>query len=432
VSLFQFELDVIFIFLTRSLPFASSENQHTSMNPTSEADVQPGIPPSNEAAIDSEHTSLELDSNLVSDPGIVYIKTSSPCSPCNGYMLTFPPGKSPNANYPFMLHDSKPLPWDYEYRNGIMVLRARTCPGKVTVTTSCGPCNALKTNTILIGIQDRICDGIHENAPFAYHGLGGLTEVARRKSSTIDRLRLRHLNDARKLVGQEGTLEHHKQMLLALASKQIPRVDRVLRAGFRRHVGIHSMLKMVKKAANGTYHPKSFDEQDDLQALLMLRLGGSRVANITHRIFGTPAAATVRRRPTVPLLLPSPSTPKLTEIQQNIESCFSNLLGAPGMAKNLFHAVVMFDEIATEKCPRWDDKTNKFLGICREHGSKTSLSFNSKEDVETLVHDLKCGDVHLSIEVHFLHVYDLPCWYRSSITYNFLTYYRQLLAQLEF
>jgi len=35
------------------------------------------------------------------------------------------------------------------------------------------------------------------------------------------------------------------------------------------------MLELIKKAAEGTYHPKEFDEEEDLQALLFLCLGGA-------------------------------------------------------------------------------------------------------------------------------------------------------------
>jgi hypothetical protein len=45
--------------------------------------------------------------------------------------------------------------------------------------------------------------------------------------------------------------------------------------GFRNGAGIYSMLEMVKKAAKGMYHPKGFDEEDDLQVLLFLCLGGA-------------------------------------------------------------------------------------------------------------------------------------------------------------
>ena len=66
-----------------------------------------------------------------------------------------------------------------------------------------------------------------------------------------------------------------KQMLLAISSQHIPHVDHVLCVGFYNGTGIHTMLKLIKKAAVGTYHPKGFDEEEDLQALLFLCLGGT-------------------------------------------------------------------------------------------------------------------------------------------------------------
>ncbi len=44
----------------------------------------------------------------------------------------------------------------------------------------------------------------------------------------------------------------------------------------------------------------------------------------------------------------------------------------------------MLDEIATEKRIRWDDKSNKFLGVCRAHGHVTSLEFNHENDLNEL------------------------------------------------
>jgi hypothetical protein len=114
------------------------------------------------------------------------------------------------------------------------------------------------------------------------------------KLSAVDRLRLHRLNDMRKLAGKEGVIEVHKQMLLALSMQRIPWIDRVLRVDFKNGAGIHTMLDLIKKAAEGTYHPKGFDKEEDLQALLFLHLGGAHIADITHRIFGTPSVSTIR------------------------------------------------------------------------------------------------------------------------------------------
>lgn len=46
--------------------------------------------------------------------------------------------------------------------------------------------------------------------------------------------------------------------------------------------------------------------------------------------------------------------------------------------------MVMFDELAVEKRIRWDPKSNKFVGVCREHGHRTSLDFINEGNLEEL------------------------------------------------
>ena len=228
------------------------------------------------------------------------------------------------------------------------------------------------------------------------------------KISEIDRLRLHQLNDMWKLAGKEGVIEVHKQMLLALSTQCIPWIDHVLRVGFRNGTGIHTMLNLIKKAGEGTYHPKGFDEEEDLQASLFLHLGGSHVADIAHHVFGTPSVSTIRSRTTVPLILPSPSFPTHHEVLKNIALTFEGILDMMGVSRNLLYGILMFDELAIEKRPRWDDKSNKFLGVYCEHGHATSLEFTNEDDLVMLREELESRKIHLSHEVrdHVCHAPD--------------------------
>lgn len=63
------------------------------------------------------------------------------------------------------------------------------------------------------------------------------------------------------------------------------------------------------------------------------------------------------------------------------------------------HAVLMFDELATEKRIRWDPKTNHFLGICREHADQTSTEFVNEDDMDELFQNLDDRKVHYAGEV---------------------------------
>jgi hypothetical protein len=340
--------------------------------------------------------------------GIVSIKkrqeSITPAKSCPGYQLHFPPGQQAHTSYPFALHTILPLAWDYSGRCDGFFLISRACTGIVERNGRCKRCDDLRNNEYLEKIIARYVNGIHENTPLVYHGIGGLVNIVHRKIQAINLLRLRRLNDLKTLVGREGTLDIHKQMLLAISSRRIPRVDHVLRVGFRHGTGIHAMLELINKAAAGTYHPKGFDEEEDLQALLFLRLGGARVADIAHRIFGTPAVSTIRTRTIIPHILASPSFPTCYEIESNIATSLDAIRDTLEVStQKMLHAVMMFDEISVERRPRWDDKTNQILGVCREHGCDTSLEFASEEDLQTLWEELQCGKIHLAHEVRARH-----------------------------
>jgi len=179
---------------------------------------------------------------------------------CAGYQLSFPNGQQAHTSYPFALHTVMSLPWDYSICKGAFVLTSHSCLGKAEVNGHCNACNDLGKNETLKRIIVRYTNGVYETTQLVYHSIAGLINVVRRKMSTIDGLRLHRLNDVRKIVGHEGVIDVHKQMLLALSTQCIPCIDHVLQVAFNHGRGIHSTLELIKKAAEGTYHPKNFDE----------------------------------------------------------------------------------------------------------------------------------------------------------------------------
>jgi len=325
---------------------------------------------------------------------------NAPTKRCPGYQLHFPRGQQAHTSYPFALHTTLPLPWDYSGRCDGFFLISHSCTGIVGRKDRCKQCDELRSNEVVQGIVARFTNGIHENTTLVFHGIGGLIDIVHRKAQAMDSLRLCRLNDLKTLVRKEGVINLHKQLLLAISLQRIPRIDRVLRAGFRCGTRVHTILDLVKAAAEGMYHPKGFDEMEDLQALLFLFLGSARVADVAHRIFGTPAASTIRRRTIIPYIIASPSFPTLGEVESNIAASFKDICDILGAStQRMLHAVIMFDKISVEKRPRWDDKTNKVLGLCCEHRQDTSLEFTNKEDLQTLWEEVQHRDIHLAHEV---------------------------------
>jgi hypothetical protein len=106
------------------------------------------------------------------------------------------------------------LPWHVESLRrdvGVLILRSWTCDtfcraGK----EECQPCGALWNHRDLSGIIERMKTGVHENTPLAYHGTGGLVEIARRKDRQIRALRLKKMKTDRLVARYTSQLDNCK------------------------------------------------------------------------------------------------------------------------------------------------------------------------------------------------------------------------------
>ncbi|KAJ7834825.1 hypothetical protein B0H13DRAFT_2240173 [Mycena leptocephala] len=345
---------------------------------------------------------VDADTDILeSAPTAVRLRAPSKPSPlCAGFLFPFSGAdKTASSEYPFSLHDTIPLPWTFgNNANGTLTLRSTFCEEKPSAgRNNCRACAALPKHKTLEGIIDRAKYGVKENANYAYHPFSGLVDVIRRKNKRIEELRVRGLNAAKRIAVQARALSDHKRFVQAIGSGKVENVDRVVRVQLGRRQGIRGIAATYDKAAQGVYHAKSYTEQDNLRAVLMWRIAGNRVADFAHRALGLPSRTTLRKRTTVPPILPSAGRPTQSEVAENVAACFEGLAEVL-VAQKPKHAVLMFDEIATEKRIRWDPKTNNFLGVCREHANKVSLQFNSEQDLEELFRKKAAGEVHFAGE----------------------------------
>ena len=345
-------------------------------------------------------------------------------TPCKGYTLIFPDGKSPHTAYPFALHETLILPWNYMIRDGEMMLFSKSCTGlSKGDMRSCQGCQQLGGNEHLERIVSRIKDGVHENTPFAYFGFSGLQEILQRKKQQVEFYRLRGLNQARQLLGKAVALSESKRLLMAIASGKTQRVDRVISIGLRQKKGVRGLLASVTAAAHGHYRPKSYTEVEDMNALLIWRLSGNRVASINQRSHGAPSVSYLRTRSIVPPLIPSHSRPTEDDVRTNVKATLQSVMGEiHGLVKGTaLHTVLMFDEVATEKRIRWDPTTNFFLGVCRQHAHRTSMEFINEGDLEELFQRLNSvvddEKVHHAGEVRIW--FHLEIWFRLELSIYF-------------
>jgi hypothetical protein len=303
---------------------------------------------------DSEHENEQL--------AAAKVVRSKATLTCIGIQLTFPPGVSPYASYPFMLHNKYSLPWDIHILKHRMWVQAIGCKKLPSHNQeSCWPCRELLHNNIIEGIIQRITTGIHENTPLAYQPIGGLIELVRRKNDSLEALRLTKLAMARKLIVRAQTLNAHKKFIMALADSKVNRLDALIRAALKANSGIHGMLELLDRASKGLYKPLGYTEEETLRGLLFLRLGGVRIAELAHRSLGSKGVSTLRSSTAITPLSPSRGTPTNSEIRLNIQAAFKG----SNISQNCGY-VLMIDELKVEERPRWDDKTNSILGLCRD------------------------------------------------------------------
>ncbi|KAJ6476636.1 hypothetical protein DFH09DRAFT_1253487 [Mycena vulgaris] len=224
-----------------------------------------------------------------------------------------------------------------------------------------------------------------------------LIDVLRSKVQLLRGFKLTRLNDLRKLFSKLVQLDEHKQFVMAVASGKVERGTQLVRACLNNNVGIRGLVERYRRACEVVYNPNGFSENDMMFSLLVLRLGGVRLAGTVHRAKGLPGLSTLRSNTIIHPLWAAPGMPTRTEIEASIELCAEGepeLTGPP----TIVHRVLMMDEIAVEQRPRWEDKTNMFLGACRECSHKVSLELTTAADLEIFFNALDDGDIHLASE----------------------------------
>jgi hypothetical protein len=195
-----------------------------------------------------------------------------------------------------------------------------------------------------------------------------------------------------------GALADSKCLIAAIANADVKHPDRLLRVGLRHKRGVRGLLEDYGKAAFGVYRPSCVTEETVLLGILLWRLGGTRAAELGYRALGLPGVTTLRQDSKAISLVPSPGFPTLSQIEANIRVVLSDGL-SDVLRDTALHFILMVVEIALEKRFRYDSKTNSFLGACREHGEKTSLLFETEDDLKMLFESVDKGDVHHATEV---------------------------------
>jgi hypothetical protein len=184
---------------------------------------------------------------------------------CRQHLVSVPPDQTAIGMYPFMLHVGEHIPWEFASCCGSLLLHAHNCEDRCLDEDGlCRQCRSLLSSDKFIKFLARMQEGVCENTPYKYHELASLAEITRKKEQTIEMYCTQRINNMQKLLGREGAIALHRQILLVMSTGKVLCVDRILCIASERRMSVAAILEMVKKAGQGMYQPKGFKEEEDL------------------------------------------------------------------------------------------------------------------------------------------------------------------------
>ena len=211
-----------------------------------------------------------------------------------------------------------------------------------------------------------------------------------------------------------GTLEDHKQWILAIVSGWVEHVVLLVQAGLKHQARIRTLIQQYECAAEKLYKLEGYTNEDIMWSIILFQLGGAHVAKSAHQSLALPSLTTIWCQTIMPVLLISSSASTIAEVESNIISCYSSLLGSCGKGSvgtsnnlKIIHQVIMLDELAAKKHICWDDLHNKFQGTCCEHNHQIPLDFTSEKELDILCEAIENNKVHSPQRYEFDTLYTL-------------------------
>ena len=137
-------------------------------------------------------------------------------------------------------------------------------------------------------------NGTHENVPLVYHGIGGLMAIVRWKLDLVAQLQMSKLNDSQRLLAKAGVLKDHKQLILVISSGRVEWVAPLIQVALKNKAGIGTIIQQYERVAEKLYKPKGYTNEDVMRLIILLRLGGMRIAKFAHRSLALLSLTTIQ------------------------------------------------------------------------------------------------------------------------------------------
>ena len=225
------------------------------------------------------------------------------------------------------------------------------------------------------------------------------SQYTARKHDTAQRrdlVSLKALNTKRSLIRAQSKLACSQELLQLLAESDVPRARQLLARCLREGRSYEFIIHQVHQAIQGLYNPKSFDHSDFQVALLVHRLGSRKLLYALSKSKGLCSRSSLYDQYLVNL-------PRFEccALQQDAHRCIHENLSRfvytqPCTERCMWLFII--DDVAVDERLRWDEWTNKIVGICREHSAELDVTFDGTEVLDRIKAAIERGEVHYGSE----------------------------------
>ncbi|KAJ7315740.1 hypothetical protein DFH08DRAFT_820317 [Mycena albidolilacea] len=231
---------------------------------------------------------------------------------------------------------------------------------------------------------DRALDNLPQT-PWEYLSADQQLKLMKTMAKTSRDLRTKLSNAQRSKKSTQGRITEHQQIMMLLATNDIPGLRRILTVQARRGRSPRALCSILQRAVDGKYRARGgFNERDMDIAFLVKAIGGPRLLYALQKSHGLASGTTVRKHSKIPKLVASIGIPTQKDISDNISSFLSPEIKTPPVParRGIPGNVLMFDGIALETKCCYCPVRNAILGLCREHSNRVNTSVDSLDSVD--------------------------------------------------
>eukprot|EP00918_Siedleckia_nematoides_P033698 GHVU01073205.1.p1 GENE.GHVU01073205.1~~GHVU01073205.1.p1 ORF type:complete len:912 (+),score=94.10 GHVU01073205.1:616-3351(+) len=284
------------------------------------------------------------------------------------------------------------------------VIRSKECRG--VALNGKGMCNKCEMVTFSRQFRafketaERVCREGDETHTFPYASLNkaALEQRSRRHKQNFDKMRIGKFKVEAKLATVRRTLRTHERLMALVAANDVPRLSTILNTHLKNGASVHRILDLVQAAINGVYRVRSVTaDQMDL-CILVLRLGGPRLAYALQQHAGLAGRTAIRAamRCSVEFQFSHVGSDR-SIVVTNIAAMFAGKKRRPRIA--------MADDVAVTPALDVDLRRNLVTGCCYEHSAATSLVCANAESMDAIADAISSnspGTPHLASEAFIL------------------------------